>query len=535
MSEQPSRTPLVSLRLLLLLLSLVPLFGAGCSSTKESPSSFVGGWEVIAADYSNVRGLNYVPDYPSIHDAPPGIQPGETYRGVASSVAIWRFYQRDDVRTQLTMLKQLGCNCVRLWLSSAAYEVEGDGFVAKVSEFFALAEAAHIYVIPVLFDWDFVEPDVTNRWGDIHDWVRNPSLAELEPGSDFRSRPRGGDEYVRAVVGALRGSPALLMWDIMNEPPPMDFLDHYLRLVKQLDPQHPTTIGWGGLPDTVEPGFANDFVAHPDLDVLSIHPYGIFYETFSEAVRRMRHINAASNAVPKPMLLSELGNPGGYQRYEVVLDYVAREGAQSGKPLGFCLWQAMVGDHRTSHPFKGVSGMLYADGTVRDLQGAAAFRDVAVRQGITGLPPVRQKPRSDPDWHDYTKPPLSPAQVVDFLRHWHDRRAPLRDENFEADGYRFQADLLTMVSTSLLWACRMPGGHGTEIAPADQELIQRRILEIHPRDLADADNLPTLLADGWILEGGANGYTIVWSRWEDLFHTVAAEWLSVIERNGLGG
>ncbi len=523
---------LVGAAVLLLLSATLSLTGCSSSSQRVGPA-FVDGWEVIAPDYSNVRGLNYVPDYPSILANPPGLAPGEEYRGVASSLAIWRFYQRDDIRTQMTNMKALGCNALRVWLSSAAYEVEGDVFIAKVVDFFRLAEAAHLYVMPVLFDYDFVEPNLANRNADIVRWVRNPSLAELEPGSDFRRRPRGGDEYVRSVVTAVRDSPALLMWDIMNEPLPMDFLDHYLRLVKEVDPRTPTTIGWGGVSDSDQPGFDNSFIDHPALDVLSVHPYGIFYETFTEAVRRMRFSNAAHNPVPKPMLISELGNPGGYQRYERVLDYVAREG--NGKPLGFFLWQAIVGDSRTNHPFNGGSGLQFVDGTVRDLQGAAAFRDVAVRQGIGGLPRIVTKPRTAPDYFDYTGIPLGVDQVVDFLRNWHDRRAPLSNANFDTDGYRFQADLLMQVSVSLMWASRLPGGHGSEIAPADQEIIARRIAEIHPRDLSEPANAAQLLADGWIVEDGHGGHTVVWARWEEMFHDIANEWTGIIQRNGLGG
>ena len=32
---------------------------------------------------------------------------------------------------------------------------------------------------------------------------------------EFRSR---GDEYVKAIVEAIKDEPGLLMWDIMNEP-----------------------------------------------------------------------------------------------------------------------------------------------------------------------------------------------------------------------------------------------------------------------------------------------------------------------------
>ena len=51
-------------------------------------------------------------------------------------------------------------------------------------------------------------------YDDVKDWVANPGTERVLD-AEFRAT---GDEYVRAVVEAGRKSPALLIWDVMNDP-----------------------------------------------------------------------------------------------------------------------------------------------------------------------------------------------------------------------------------------------------------------------------------------------------------------------------
>jgi hypothetical protein len=58
----------------------------------------------VRPDYSNVRGLNYIASY-----AP-------------SDVAMWRFYDGDQIDRELELVAGLGANSVRVWLAWVVYD-----------------------------------------------------------------------------------------------------------------------------------------------------------------------------------------------------------------------------------------------------------------------------------------------------------------------------------------------------------------------------------------------------------------------------
>jgi hypothetical protein len=173
-----------------------------------------------------------------------------------------------------------------------------------------------------------------------------------------------GDRYVRAVVEAGRKSPALLIWDVMNEPSGAKvnpWLEHYCELVKSLDADHPVTIGWA---------HAGSNEGSADwVDVMSYHPYGIFDKNrhvWTDTVRKIarRH--------DKPILVTEAGGPGFGQRYEECLDYFQKEA------VGFYLFEAMVGTNR----FRRITGFVFPDGSARERSAVEAFQLCARRQGV---------------------------------------------------------------------------------------------------------------------------------------------------------
>jgi len=108
-------------------------------------------WEVIRADFSNVRGLNYIASY-----AP-------------SNVAMWRFYDHDRIDRELGYVKALGANSIRVWLAWVVYQVEGERFVKKFADFLSLCEKHRITVMPIL--WDSCFGDAKATYDDVNDWV----------------------------------------------------------------------------------------------------------------------------------------------------------------------------------------------------------------------------------------------------------------------------------------------------------------------------------------------------------------------------
>ena len=336
------------------------------STPPEKPS-----WEQTHADFSNVRGLNYIASY-----AP-------------SNVAMWRFYDHDQIDRELGYIKGLGANSVRVWLAWVVFDTEGDQFVAKFADFLSLCEKHRITVMPIL--WDSCFGDALASYDDVKDWVANPGKDRVADPA-FRAV---GDRYVRALVEATRNSPSLLMWDVMNEPSGgkvNEWLEHYCRLVKSLDPKHPVTIGWAHA--------GSNEISAGWVDVMSYHPYGIFDKNrrvWTDAVRKiaLRHGN-------KPILVTEAGGPGFGQRYEECLAFFENE------RVGFYLFEAMVGVNR----FHRIAGFLFPDGSVREFEAARSFQECARRQGISIDTRHTQKPGELP----YMK--AGAVEAADLIRNW---------------------------------------------------------------------------------------------------------------------
>lgn len=338
-----------------------PAFHGSGLATGLGPVADVGEWtwEPIAADYSNVRGLNYVPHW------------------AGSSVGTWRHYDPVQVEADLGYFKGIGCNAVRVWMSEAVFREEGAGLLAKFRDFLQRCEDHRIYVMPVLWDAIGSQPSAT-PYDDTDFWVTNPASSDaLDPGYWTQY----GAAYVQALVLEAHQSPALLMWDVMNEPGPLPFLQQTAQLIDFLAPANKVTIGWAA-------AHANIATAHwPEIDVLSYHPYGCFKENIEHWTQRAREISIANGN--KPILASELASPGLMQRYEDALTHITAEG------VGFMFWQAMIGP--PPHFLWFQDGFFYEDGEVRDVEGVQAFQDVSVQQGYAGaLLTIVEKPATDP-------------------------------------------------------------------------------------------------------------------------------------------
>jgi hypothetical protein len=353
--------------------------------------------EAVRADFSNVRGLNYIASY------------------AASDVAMWRHYDRDQVDRELGFVEGLGANSVRVWLAWVVFDVEGDQFLQKFRDFLSLCQKHRLTVMPILWDSCFGDPSA--GYDDVDDWVANPGTERVADPA-FRVE---GDRYVRAVVEAGRESPALLVWDVMNEPSGKgirEWLEHYCRLVKSLDPGHPVTIGWAHA--------GSNETSAGWVDVMSYHPYGIFDKNrrvWTEAVRDVarRHGN-------KPILATEAGAPGWGQRYEECLRFFEQE------KVGFYLFEATSGTNR----FRDVTGFFYPDGSAREMEPVRAFQALARRQGAAAEKEFSTSDRPVP----YAK--AGAREVADLILHWDDREMTLED-------YPRRETLLRWTLISLAW------------------------------------------------------------------------------------
>ncbi len=150
------------------------------------------------------------------------------------------------------------------------------------------------------------------------------------------------DAQTAFIVSRYREEPAILAWDLRNEPDldygadgraavtssadVLKWLAHVSGVVRSNDQRHPITIGWWG----------NATLADELVDFVSIHHWA----DAAELTERLKALQAATN---KPVLLEEVGYPAWDQ------DSEARQAkslhdvlglAEDGETAGWLIWTA---------------------------------------------------------------------------------------------------------------------------------------------------------------------------------------------------
>jgi hypothetical protein len=357
-----------------------------------------------------------------------------------------------DLSMQLDAVKGIGANTVRVWLSFPAwYDEHTPGisyneFIENFNSFLSLCEARRLYVIPII--WDMVgarepsekqvlDPEWTpypnydptegppycdstfllQGWhsnpGDYYVWnydgngfddphFRDPVIL-LPETSDPRDPQLTAELYqkfelyIREVVRAGKDSPALIMWDAMNEPALVGggkeegvllFLEETLKIIKEEDSDNDTLVGF----QSVAPACDSGAIAWNDLDVVGTQLYS-YTRIQAEAA-----VGAATQfAMSKPLIAVETGGQG-LEQY--ALDYATLVDRTDlpkvlvdgelvfQKGMGFILFQAMVGLRKTNHPHLRETGLFFWNGNVRSENDATAIRDFSANE----LPPLPDPP-----------------------------------------------------------------------------------------------------------------------------------------------
>jgi hypothetical protein len=309
-----------------------------------------------AADLSDelaaIRGANYTPSYAS------------------TSVGAWLQYDADVVERELAYAQRLRLSSVRVFLSTVAYEHAPQTFEKNVADLVARCHAHQLRPLFVLFDSCFgLEPSLERANSET--WVNNPGFSRLGK----ESWP-ALENYVRAVVQPLRGDTRVLGWDIMNEPMAdfehvtlverdmiWEFVRHFCRFVKQIDPQHPITVGHA----------AAEYIPRTSdlVDFVSLHSYSPRESWFRADIDLARRYGIEQG---KPMVITECGSPGFGQPYPLVIRVAGEE------RVGFYVWELMIGKIM----FRDSQGVIYPDGTTRDPETVAGLLGFFL--GTDGVP-----------------------------------------------------------------------------------------------------------------------------------------------------
>ena len=204
-----------------------------------------------------IRGINYYPQF----------SPWE---------AMWDNFEALNLEDDFSRIRMAGFNTIRIFVPFSGFggaEVK-KAFKDRLVELMDKAEAAGLQVIVTLFDFFLGYP--------VEEWTLS-------------------DRHAESIAKALKYHPALLAWDLKNEPD-LDFersglaevlawLRFVIRRMKEYDPGTPVTIGWSQPEVSVHLEELVDFV--------SLH----FYREPGELEAYL-----SDNPINKPVFLGETGS-----------------------------------------------------------------------------------------------------------------------------------------------------------------------------------------------------------------------------------
>jgi len=310
-------------------------------------------------DYSRMRGANYVPSY------------------ARNDLQTWLDYDPAVIDRELGFAGRLHLGTVRIFLQVAVYERDPKQFLERFENFLALCAKHNIQAMPVVFDSCFGEFPDLQKYRE-KDWMACPGQNRLG-----KEHWPALEKYVRDVVGGHKDDKRIVMWDVMNEPTctrfkkPEDrdliwtFLGHFLDYVREQDPNHPRTVG-------VE---SSSLIAKvvDKTDVLCFHNYT---RNLREDIRSVMELARRHG---KPAIINEVVRRPG-QPFAFAMPILKEE------RIGWCFWELMLGSTQFSRGTDPIQGVVYPDGTSRDVREIAAILEVSEAEAQK-LFPERPKPK----------------------------------------------------------------------------------------------------------------------------------------------
>ena len=232
---------------------------------------------------------------------------------------------------ELALAEATGFNTLRVVLQFIVWEDDPAYFRETFAKFLAICTKHKIRVMPALFDdcvfGENIDP-VLGKQSEPRDgwyawaWSPSPGTTMVKDPSTY---PRIG-KYVKDIIGAFKSDPAILAWDLYNEPSTSALSDksyllihNVFRWAREINPIQPLTLAyWDGDP-------VLDKIIFDNSDIITFHCY-------SEKNEVEKLINSLKMQ-KRPLICSEwLNRPMG-STVESVLPLFFKEkiGAVSGQ------------------------------------------------------------------------------------------------------------------------------------------------------------------------------------------------------------
>jgi len=325
------------IRRFVLLLTLASPFMAQAQQTGKQWSTEKA-WKWYNS-HSWICGFNYIP------------------ANAINYTAMWdkTSFSPDVIDKELALAETTGFNALRVVLQFAVWEDDPAWFRETFAKFLAICTKHKIAVMPALFDdcafGTNIDPSIGRQPEPLEGWYAwawSPS-----PGHtmvlDTTTYPRIG-KYVKDLIGTFRNDPAILAWDLYNEPSTSALPDKSYLLIhkvfawaREINPSQPLTIAWWDGDPVL------DKIIFDHSDIITFHCYAEKEE--------VEKLTAKLKLENRPLICSEwLNRPLG-STVESVLPFFLKEnigclhwGLVNGKTQTDLPW-----GHRPEHlPYKGI-------------------------------------------------------------------------------------------------------------------------------------------------------------------------------------
>ena len=373
-------------------------------------------------------------------------------------------WKPEDIRADFAAMKRLGFNAVRIdlfwaWFEPYAGQYNPRAF-EQLDEFIRLSHEFDIYLHPcMLIGGETGYYDIPYRHGR-HPHA-DPDMLRLQT------------DHVRQIAERYRDEPAILAWDMTDEPPfwivrapsTTDAMAiNWTRLVggavRRVDPRHLICVGTDQ-EDLRRGPFRPDLIAE-EVDFFSSHQYPIYMPVlFPDPMLSVRMTYAGafqvtlSGGAGKPVMIHELGASAAQYLPETIASYdrASMYSAFAAGSNGFLLWDVIdAAPHAWRRaPYKTVPhetqfGLLAHDRTPRPAGGAfSEISRVFTQIDLEGLEPEPASAALMVPWEwskpegDYSRMGMEEPAPGQYLAHHQDNGlvSGLPRRTFDDDNVRF--------------------------------------------------------------------------------------------------
>lgn len=154
-----------------------------------------------------------------------------------NQLEIWQAesFDPETIDRELGWAKEVGMNCMRVYLHHVAWKVDKEGFKSRMSEYLDIADSHGIKTIFVFFDDCWNATYKAGKQPDPKPGVHNSGWVR-DPGDLFYSEPLLADTleiYVKDILTTFKADKRIVMWDLYNEPGNSGYGNKSMHLLKK--------------------------------------------------------------------------------------------------------------------------------------------------------------------------------------------------------------------------------------------------------------------------------------------------------------